>query len=190
MPDEAAASHLPGARISGHASLKARTRDAHDTVDSLFSRFDLGEQDSYVGFLLAHGRVLPGIEAALRHDGLPAWLPRTGQLAHDLGAFGHDLPQPIAVRTRPGLAWQTGLLYVIEGSRLGGRVLLRRVRPGYSVQFLSAVLEPGAWRAFTRTLDAREGPEGAAWLEEAVAGALHGFELYWGAAEELLASSH
>lgn len=189
MPNEAAGSHPPVARIF-HASLKARTRHAHDTVDGLFSRFDLGERDSYINFLLAHGRVLPGIEAALRNDGLPAWLPRTGRLAHDLVAFGHGLPQPIEVRSGPGLAWQTGLVYVMEGSRLGGRLLLRRVRPGYSVQFLSAVHEPGGWQAFTRALDARACREGAAWLEEAVDGALHGFELYAAAAEALLASAH
>ena len=190
MPNEAPASRPPDAGTSCHASLKARTGHAHGTVDGLFSRFDLGERDSYVDFLLAHGRVLPGIEAALRHDGLPAWLPRTGRLAHDLGTFGHGMPQPVEVRTRPGLAWQSGLVYVIEGSRLGGRLLLRRVGPGYSVRFLSAVHEPGAWQALTRTLDARARLEGAAWLEEAVGGALHGFELYATAAEELLASAH
>jgi len=88
----------------------------------------------------------------------------------------------------PGLAQQTGLLYVIEGSRLGGRLLLRRVRPDFSAEFLSTVHEPGAWRAITRALDARAGLEGAAWLEEVVGGALHGFALYGAAAENLLAS--
>jgi heme oxygenase len=176
--------------MSGHASLKARTGFAHETVDTLFSRFDLGGQESYVHFLLAHGRVLPGIEAALRHQGLPRWQSRTGLLAHDLAAFGYGLPVPIEVPSGPSLARQTGLLYVIEGSRLGGRLLSRRVRPGLSAEFLSAFHEPGAWRAFTRALDARAGLEGTAWLEEVVGGALHGFALYAAAAEELLASAH
>ena len=189
MPSEAAAGDRPGARIAGHASLKARTGHAHDAVDSLFSRFDLGERESYVSFLLAHARVLPGIEAALRHDCLPPWQPRTGHLAHDLGAFGCGLPVPMEVRAGPGLARQTGLLYVIEGSRLGGRLLLGRVRPGFSAEFLTAVHEPGAWRAFTRALDARAGLEGPAWLEDVLGGALHGFELYGAAAEALLASA-
>jgi len=65
---------------------------------------------------------------------------------------------------------------------------LRRVRPGFSSRFLSAVHEPGAWRAFTAALDTLAKIEGSAWLEEALGGALHGFELHAAAAEEVLGS--
>jgi heme oxygenase len=189
MLSETAARPPRLATISGSATLKARTRNAHAAVDGIFSRFDLGEADGYVKFLLAHARVLPGIEAVLRHGCLPAWQPRTSRLAHDLSALGHDLPAPVQVGADPGLARQVGLLYVTEGSRLGGRLLLRRVRHGFSAQFLAAIHGPGAWRAFTRAVDARADTEGAAWLEEAVDGALHGFQLYATAAEEVLAGA-
>lgn len=151
-------------------------------VDAVFTGFELGERQSYVRFLEAHGRVVPAIEATLRHEGLPPWRPRTSDLARDLAAFGCELPRSLVVGASAGLAWQFGLLYVIEGSRLGGRLLLRRVGEAFSAQYLSAVHRPGEWRAFTAALDACAAAKGAAWLDAAVAGALHGFQLYAAAA--------
>lgn len=174
--------------MSAHAIVKARTVAAHNRVDAAFGRFDLGRRASYVRFLRAHGRVVPAVEAALRQDGLPNWLPnwrpRTAFLESDLAAFGEKLPLPIASVLPSGAAERFGLLYVLKGSRLGGRLLLRRVGAGFSAQYLSATHKPGEWRAFTRALDARAAAEDGEWVEAMVAGALHGFALYGAAAEE------
>lgn len=133
--------------------------------------------------------MLPAIEATLRDPSLPRWRPRTGCLRRDLDAFGLDLPRPLALGTAPSPAAQFGLLYVIEGSRLGARLSLRRIDPGFSARYLSAAHAPGEWRAFTRALDARAAAEDAAWLEGALAGALHGFRIYAAAAEDVLATA-
>jgi heme oxygenase (biliverdin-IX-beta and delta-forming) len=176
------------AYMSAHALVKARTAAAHARVDAAFGRFDLGRRESYVRFLQAHGRVLPAVEAALGQgelpDSLPDWRLRTAFLERDLAAFGHTLPLPIANVLPQGVAECFGLLYVLEGSRLGGRLLLRRVGAGFSAQYLSATHKPGEWRAFTRVLDARAAAEDGEWIETMVAGALHGFALYGAAAEE------
>ena len=165
--------------MSAHAILKARTAAAHATIDADFSRFDLGCRDAYVDFLLAHARVLPAIEIVLaREPGLPQWRQRTGLLAEDLWAFGHDPPDPMIVTGGSGLAEKFGLLYVMEGSRLGGHLLSRRVGRGFSKQFLSAVHLPGEWRAFIEALEDRAEVENGRWLEGAVAGASRGFDLY------------
>jgi heme oxygenase (biliverdin-IX-beta and delta-forming) len=174
--------------MSAHARLKARTAAAHARVDAAFGRFDLGRRESYVRFLQAHGRVVPAVEAALGQggplDGLPDWRLRTGCLESDLAAFGHTLPLPIADVLPQGSGERFGLLYVLEGSRLGGRLLLRRVGAGFPARYLAAVHQPGEWRAFTRALDDRAAAEDGAWVEAMVAGALHGFALYGAAAEE------
>jgi heme oxygenase (biliverdin-IX-beta and delta-forming) len=117
-------------------------------------------------------------------DSLPDWRPRTVCLEGDLAAFGEELPSPIADVSPSGDAERFGLLYVLEGSRLGGRLLLRRVGVGFPARYLAAVHGPGEWRAFTRALDARAAAGDGAWVEAMVAGALHGFALYGAAAEE------
>jgi heme oxygenase len=164
--------------MSAHAILRARTAADHATTDAAFSRFDLGDRQSYLLFLLAHGRALPAIEEALaREPSLPAWRPRAAFLAEDLKAFGQDLPAPLRLEPAPGPAESLGLLYVMEGSRLGGRVLLGRVAPGFSSHYLAATHEPGEWRAFTARLDERGAREGPDWLDRLVAGARLGFQL-------------
>jgi heme oxygenase (biliverdin-IX-beta and delta-forming) len=177
--------------LSAHAVLRAHTAPAHARVDKAFTRFDLARQESYVRFLQAHGCVLPLIEAALGHAGwghagLPRWRPRTGCLSRDLAAFDQDLPAPFTVTMPSGTAERFGLLYVIEGSRLGGRLLLHRVDPGFSSHYLSAIHEPGEWRAFTKALDACAKGEAADWLAGVIAGALEAFQLYESAAEAVL----
>lgn len=164
--------------MSAHAILRARTAADHATTDAAFSRFDLGDRESYVLFLLAHGRVLPAIEEALaREPSLPAWRPRAGHLAEDLKFFGRDLPAPLRLEPAPGPAESLGLLYVMEGSRLGGRVLLGRVAPDFSALYLAATHRPGEWRAFTTRLDERAACEPPDWLDRLVAGARLGFQL-------------
>lgn len=174
---------------SAHDVLRAYTAPAHARVDRAFSRFDLTRQESYVLFLQAHGRVLPPLEAILGHSGLPCWRPRTGCLRRDLAAFGRDLPAPCDVSRTSDTARKFGLLYVIEGSRLGGRLLLRSVDPGFSSHYLSAVHEPGEWRAFTDALDARSKGEDADWLDGVIAGACEAFRLYEAGATAVLDSN-
>lgn len=169
--------------MSAHAALRARTAAAHARVDRVFGRFDLARRESYIRFLQAHARVLPPIEAALGHRRLPRWRPRTDCLSRDLAAFRHGLPALLPLTSGRGFAQQVGLVYVTEGSRLGGRLLLQRVGPGFSSHYLSAIHEPGEWRAFTTELDALAKGEGADWLEGAVAGAVEAFQLYEAAAE-------
>ncbi len=165
--------------MSAHAILKARTAAAHAAIDADFSRFDLGCRDAYVSFLLSQARVLPAIEGILaREPGLPPWRQRTDLLQQDLRAFGHDLPAPMIVPEDWEPAEKVGLLYVIEGSRLGGHLLSRRVGHGFSKRFLSAVHLPGEWRAFIEALEDRAEVEHGPWVEGVVAGASRGFDLY------------
>lgn len=164
--------------MSAHAVLRARMAGEHAMVDAAFSCFDLADPGSYVSFLRAHAAVLPSIERALAADSsLPPWRTRTEALTRDLATFGLGTPQPFSIEI-PSLAEKFGLLYVIEGSRLGGRLLLRRVNPAFSSNYLAAIHEPGEWRAFIDALEERAALEGSGWLDCVAVGAGRGFQLY------------
>jgi heme oxygenase len=74
------------------------------------------------------------------------------------------------------------MLYVLEGSRLGGSVLLRKIYAGAPNSFLSARHGPGEWREFLALIDQRAAQADGSWVEFATAGASTCFELYQQAA--------
>lgn len=165
-----------------HLFLRQATADAHDLVDAAFGRFDLGRTDDYRNFLLAQAEVLPPLEARLAAAAsLPPWRPRLSLLARDLAALDTALPQPTRVDRLETPAEFLGALYVLEGSRLGGGMLARRVGPGLPREFLAATHLKGEWRALLAALDAAAPSDQAGML----AGARHVFRLYAEAAERI-----
>ena len=113
--------------------LRTSTREAHARVDRAFLRFDLSRRDGVAAFLGVHARVLPPLEAALEVAGAEALLPdwadrrRSVALAQDLESLGEPWPEPMPAPVFAGDAEILGGLYVLEGSRLGGAVLARRI---------------------------------------------------------------
>lgn len=168
--------------MPAHADLRAATAIDHDAVDAAFAGFDLADPRAYAAFLAAHARVLPGIEAALAGDpALPAFRPRTALLIDDLARLGVSPPGAIHPHVPPTSAGRFGMLYVIEGSRLGGGLLARRVAAGLPRAYLSAIHLPGEWRAFTHALD-QAAADDRGWIGDAIDGAKRAFALYAGAA--------
>ncbi|WP_375592051.1 biliverdin-producing heme oxygenase [Chitiniphilus eburneus] len=122
-----------------HDSLRARLRHAtapyHARVDACFSVFDLGSVEGYRAFLAAHAAALwpleLGLEAAGVENLLTDWPARRrrGALARDLVRLGMAPPDDggvVPLRLADAAeCW--GALYTLEGSRLGGTVLARRV---------------------------------------------------------------
>jgi len=157
------------------ARLRAASRPDHDRVDALFGGYRLDDPGDYARFLTAQARALGGAEAALAvAPDLPPWRPRLGALAADLAALDHEMPLPLPFAAPGASAW--GLLYVAEGSRLGGAMLARAVPEDWPSAYLSARHEHGEWR---RTLDALEARAGdPAWEADALAGAAAGFRLW------------
>ena len=161
-------------------ALRVATASDHDAVDATFGSFALDDPERYGRFLLAHGRALPAVEAALEEradDGLPTWRPRTSALAGDLAGLGMAMPAPLDF-SAIGEASRWGALYVIEGSRLGGQILARLVPAGLPMAYLSARHQPGEWRRLLAALDERGADRGAAWRDTALAGARATFALY------------
>lgn len=75
------------------------------------------------------------------------------------------------------------MLYVIEGSRLGGGMLARAVPPDLPRAYLSAIHLSGEWRGFCAALDQAADAGDPDWTRRAEAGARRAFMLYQRAAD-------
>jgi heme oxygenase (biliverdin-IX-beta and delta-forming) len=165
--------------VQAHEFLRENTRDCHSRVDSVFARFNLGDANSYRDFLTSHSVAVSPIEGVLAGaDSLPPWRPRLALLEADLRGLGGDLPISLALVRASGLGELAGLLYVIEGSRLGGGVLAKRVGEGLPTSYLSAVHQQGEWRGLLAAIDEQAAAEPSVWLDDALAGARRAFDLF------------
>ena len=156
--------------------LRDGTATWHERVDAAFAGHDLADRDSYGAFLIAHARAVLPLEAALDGAALWAeWQPRGDLLRADLGTLGLDVPT--AMDVEPGsAAARWGLLYVLEGSRLGGAMLARQVGAGLPVAYLAAAHRDGSWGRFGDAIEAAAGD--ADWRAAALDGAIRGFGLF------------
>lgn len=174
-----------------HRRLRTATAHAHETVDAAFGGYDLTDRDSYVRFLSAHAEVMVPLEAALDAAGAeavtPDWASRKrGQLIlADLAALGAD---PISVGVEQGMdvpiasadadiaPTLAGILYVVEGSRLGGRFLSRQVPAAFPKSYLDAHQQSGNWAKLLASIDQILYDEGR--TETAIDAALETFVLF------------
>lgn len=145
-------------------TLRAATRQDHDRVDQLGGGFDLAHPAGYGAFLLGHAAVLPPLEAALDaaplQDLPPGWPDRrrASALLADLADLGLERPPPALIPAPATAAERVGALYVLEGSRLGGIVLRRRLaeaQPGAPSAYLGHGEGQPLWRTFLEWLDSR-----------------------------------
>lgn len=147
------------------AELRARLRQAtaplHGQVDAAFSDFSLEQPDDYRRFLRAHSRVLSAAEIALERAGFAAllddWPMRVRRHALYADLVEMDCPLPTALSLPlSDFASCWGVAYVLEGSRLGGRVLARRIRqanPTAPVRYLEHGDVARLWPAFLTRLE-------------------------------------
>lgn len=176
----------PGHPVSAVGRLRDATRPYHDLVDAAFSGFDLADRAEYGRFLLAHAQATCAAEARLRDDpALPAWRPRAQLLADDLAQLGLAMPTPLEFELPADAAWRWGVLYVLEGSRLGASILVTRTASEAPSTFLSSRHLAGEWRTLLRAIDFRGGELGPAWIDAAIAGACACFDLYRRAATRM-----
>ncbi|MET1022968.1 MAG: biliverdin-producing heme oxygenase [Pseudoxanthomonas sp.] len=180
------ASVTPHAPPSAARRLRDATAQAHAQVEALPHMPDLAAgtltPTRYAQVLRRHLALLAPWETAhaawLDALALHGWdyRRRTPALRHDLAALGagtaHDL---FETPPAPSQAYAWGMLYVVEGSLLGGRVIARALRarqPALSsalAYFDLGSQEPAAWRRFQDCLETAL-PDTVA-REQAVAGA-------------------
>lgn len=157
--------------------LRAATEAEHSLLDRRMSRMLQEQSGGYEKFLALMATVILPMESALNEaqvwNILPDWPQRTRSeaLLADLAEL--DISAPDGGRSCSHLplsdeAYVHGVLYVLEGSRLGGRVILRgleqaqRRRPTH---YLSHGHGSTFWQTFLVQLEgshaARDNPEAA-----------------------------
>lgn len=150
--------------ISRRAALRSATRELHASLDELVTAYELLRPDHYTAFLEASAAPLVAIEAMLESANFGALLSewparrRTDAITRDLEQLGR-VPQPLQLRrAMPTASEMFGMAYVLEGSRLGARVLYERIgrdadgRVREASTYLRAH-DPGMWRSFLDTLE-------------------------------------
>ena len=149
-----------------HRMLRRETRAWHESVELAFDRFDLGRPEGLDGFVLAQASAILSLEDALDAAGVQRLLPdwpdrrRGSALAADLAERGL-VPSGVLAPKFANPGRMLGAVYVLEGSRLGGRVLARRIdacHGGRHPRFLSHDPGPGAWPRFLAVLDTADCP--------------------------------
>ncbi len=180
--------------------LREATRELHHALDS---RLRIGGEDATLADYAEHLRALRpwlgAVRSALAASGVAALETVARQLALRLEALELDLrdlrdaqaagpatppalPDSAALAaqaTDPGFAW--GLAYVVEGSRLGGSVMHRRLAPRlapHPMRYFAPVGAedgtPAHWRRFVAQLG--EALRDRAAVQSAQRGAVAGFE--------------
>jgi heme oxygenase len=158
----------PTAAKSQRPSLRFRLRDAtakdHGRLDAVFAPFDLRKPEDYRRFLEINAAALVPLEKALAASGVSQVIPdwpqrsRVEALQSDVARLGGAIePSPaIATLDRDEIF---GALYVLEGSRLGARVLLPIVlgsddlRVATTNAYLSHGLDRPLWQSFVAMLE-------------------------------------
>jgi heme oxygenase (biliverdin-IX-beta and delta-forming) len=174
--------------------LKQATQDLHSEVDALASRLDLTRRNGYCQFLLATAAPMIGLELALERSDIEKlfvdWGHRRRRFALALDLHALELTAaPVDARCPLSLSEMFGVLYVIEGSRLGSQVLLRRVDQSRDEGVLSArtylrASDPMLWVTYLRTLESTDASIDCA---EMIAAARYTFGLFRSAFTEYCA---
>lgn len=164
--------------MNGAMQLREATAAAHERVDARFGTYDLGARDDYARFLAEHACAVGAAEAYLAQaaPNLP-WRPRMPLLRADLAALDREVPAHGSLDLAANPALADGVVYVLEGSRLGGQLLAKQVGAGLPNAYLGAAHLPGEWRDLRQAIDALAERD-PAWLEQARTGAEACFDLF------------
>lgn len=175
----------------GFSGFRERLRDAtaaaHRELDAQLSSFDLTDFSGYRRFLEASAGALLPLEAALVEAGVARTFPdwperaRSHAVAKDLERLGRDAQAIVSVLplTPSGVL---GTMYVLEGSRLGAKFLLKTVADSADPRVVAATayLSHGTgkrlWQSFLSRLQSEESCDEDEAIEAAQA-AFAAFEL-------------
>ena len=117
------------------SALRERTATLHNQLDQQVGEFTV--KDDYADYVTRSFIFRTSIEPRLVGEGSWQTPPLAAFLAQDLVDLGRSLPDaaPVDAPTLTGGA-RLGMLYVLEGSGVGARLLLRRARAiGFSETF-------------------------------------------------------
>lgn len=177
---------IPGEPM--RARLRAATENSHAALDAkLEPLFDRGAK-GYSEFLRISARGVLPLERALEEAGvgmiLPDWAlrSRASALRKDMAELGIPAPPSEDVRLPSDEAYLFGILYVLEGSRLGAKLLTQRVdvsgdeRMRAASRYLRHGEGVDLWQTFLERLEANRSVRAAP--DRAIKGALAAFAAF------------
>ncbi len=174
--------------------LREATAQAHAGLDRQFASLDLRNRGEYRCFLAANAGALLPIEDALVAAGVERMFPdwplrsRRRAIGDDLARLG-GVALPLIEVTALDQRAVLGTMYVLEGSRLGARLLLKTVltSPDPAVADATNYLAHGArehfWKSFLPILEHHG--EGLADDKAAIEGARDAFAIFSQAAQQV-----
>lgn len=168
--------------------LRAETAQLHTHVDNRFRQLLLQSEEGYAHFLaVSAGAILP-IENALEASNVAAVLPdwpqrrRAPALEADLAALALPIPSATPTFQVRSEASMFGILYVLEGSRLGAKAILHAMDKASSPvsrsarRYLSHGVGQPLWQTFLARLEAS--PEANRNGDDVMAGARAAFRMF------------
>jgi heme oxygenase (biliverdin-IX-beta and delta-forming) len=150
--------------------LRSATATDHAEVDARFATLIGRGVAGYGEFLQLSAAAIGPLEEALREANVERMLPdwedrsRGASLRADLADLGVSTPPAARPPSLGGEAHQFGVLYVLEGSRLGAKVLIRRLLASPGLQTLRPLryLRHGEglplWPTFVEQLESSTDP--------------------------------
>lgn len=179
---------IPDSGEPVRARLYDATESSHAALDAkLVPLFDQGLK-GYCEFLRISAQGVLTLERALEEAAVGAILPdwaersRTKALHADMASLGIAPPPVMDVRLPRDEAYLYGVLYVLEGSRVGGKLLARRIdesadsRIRAATQYLRQGEGVDMWRTFLARLEASEAVKAAP--DRAIRGARAAFAAF------------
>ncbi len=166
-------------RISARARLRRATDHMHRAVDDRFAALLVQGPAGYERFLCASAAAVLPLERALARAGIERLWPdwphhvRSAALEADLAILDVELPKQQPEPDLGSEAEMLGVLYVLEGSRLGGAYILRELRNAADPARLGAIgylahgAGEGLWPRFLQHLEASESVARAPEMAEA-----------------------
>lgn len=155
--------------------LRDRTSGEHERVDRLLSALDIGSPDGFADFLSIHRICFAAMkaDAPAEEGGFATLTEMIACIDSDLASLGIPCDAGSAVSVGPVHVLARD--YVLEGSRLGSKVLRRRweasedPRVKAADAYFSITPVPGRWREVCAALSAvsPDGPEATRIAEDA-----------------------
>ena len=176
--------HLP---LGAHEQLRVRTRTLHQSVEARLDLLSLADRAGYVRYLLMNwpcASIEPALSEAGIHSLLPDWPRRQRRfaLADDLRALNICPAPPPRCKIAEDIGTVLGWGYVLEGSRLGTRMVLKTVEESEDLAIRRAMrfLRHGDgvefWKSFKAALTQLDNDPGA--IENACQAACTAFECF------------
>ena len=175
--------------------LKTQTRDLHIELDEAFSELKLQNHQHYGKFLIAHAWVIIPLEKQLIRSEKFNIIPsaekrlRTSSLKSDLSCLALNEPETNSTTMSyiNALSEIAGIMYVLEGSRLGAKTLVNQLKETpshYPKSFLNHGEGERFWSSYISWLNSNSWKKEE--QEEAIAAAQNVFELYLQAVEKFM----